>query len=113
MSPIRAADPFRSAELRLLVLELGVVEGLVAGRTLLAVQVRREVFGDEAVEEHAEHVALEVPAVDAAAEVVGYPPDGLVEFGSLRLTGCGGHVVKRIDQQGQSRARQIESASFH
>jgi hypothetical protein len=30
-----------------------------------------------------EHVGLEVPAVDAAAQVVGDPPDGLVQLGAL------------------------------
>ncbi len=47
----------------------------------------REVLGDEAIEEHSEHVALEVPTVDAAAQIVGDAPDRLVEFGSLLFLG--------------------------
>ena len=42
------------------------------------VDVHREVLGDEAVEEHAEHVGLEVPAVHTSAQVVRDAPDGLV-----------------------------------
>lgn len=44
--------------------ECGVVEIGVAGEVLLLVEVMGEVFADEAVKEHAEDIALEVPAVD-------------------------------------------------
>ncbi len=42
-----------------------------------------EILGDETIEQHAEHVALEVPAVHAAAQVVGDAPDGLVQLGAF------------------------------
>jgi len=104
-------DRLGAAVLGVSVAEVLVVEGFVACGTLLPVEVRREVLGDEAVEEHAEDVALEVPAVDAAAEVVGYPPDRFVELGSLGFAGCGGmnqSLVRRAHIQDlQPRLRSI------
>ena len=82
----------RPTVLSLRVGQVGVVEVRVAGLALLLVEVRRQVLGDEAVEQHAEHVALEVPAVDAAAQIVGDAPDGLVQLGSLRFLGNWGHA---------------------
>lgn len=49
----------------------------------MVVEVVGEVFGDEAIEESAENVLLEVPTVDASAEVVGDFPDRLVELCSV------------------------------
>ena len=48
-------------------------------------EVRGQVLGDEPVEEHAEHVRLEVLAVDAAAQIVGDAPDRLMQLGALRF----------------------------
>jgi hypothetical protein len=60
-------DCLATPELGLIVTEGGVIEVGEAGRALLLIQVRGEVLGDEAVEERAKHVGLEVPTVDAAA----------------------------------------------
>ena len=76
-------DRLLAAELRVGIRQVAVVEALVARQPLLLVEVGGQVLGDEAVEEHPEHVGLEVPAVDAAAQVVGDPPDGLVELCAL------------------------------
>ena len=89
-------DRLLAAELGLGVAQRRVVEVRVAGLALRLVEVGGEVLGDEPVEEHAEHVGLEVPAVDAAAQVVGDPPDGLVQlcalgFLALLTTRCGIH----------------------
>lgn len=73
--------------------ELCVVEVCVAGLVFAVVDVGGEVFGDEPVEEHAQDVGLEVPAVDGAAEVVGDAPDRLVEFGALVFFAVRCHVV--------------------
>ena len=67
--------------------EVGVVEVDVAGRMLALVDIGGQVLRDEPVEQHAQHIALEVPAIDAAAQVVRDAPDGLVQlctFGFLR-----------------------------
>src|SRR3712207_7245732 len=37
--------------------------------------------------------SLEVPPVDAAAQVVRDPPDGLVHLGPLSFFGCRGHQI--------------------
>ena len=83
-SPSRRPSPCGRTRRRLS-LSLRVVEVGVAGLALLLVEVGGEVLGDEAVEQHAEHVGLEVPAVDAAAQVVGDAPDGLVQLGAFDL----------------------------
>ena len=49
----------------------------------MVVEVVGEVFRDEAIEECAENILLEVPTVDASAEVVGDLPDRLVELCSV------------------------------
>ncbi len=82
-----ADDRDLATELSILVAELGVVEVFLTGLLLKLIDVGREILGDEPVEEHAEHVALEVPAVDAAPQVVGDPPDGLVQLCSLGFFG--------------------------
>ena len=71
--------------------ERGVVE---VGVALLLGEVLAQVLADEAVEQHAEHVLLEVPAVDASAQVLGDGPDGLVQLGALLFLGgvCHGGV---------------------
>ncbi len=84
-------------------LGLDVTEGRIvevgASRlALLLVQVRGQVLRDEAVEERPEDVGLEVPAVDAAAQIVGDPPDRLVQLRPLRLLAHRGHVA--VSQRG-------------
>ena len=71
-------DRLFASELGLCVAEPVVVEARVACFAFALVDVGGEVLGDEPVEQHAEHVGLEVPAVDGAAEVVRDAPDGLV-----------------------------------
>lgn len=68
-----------------------MVEIRVAGRALLLVQVGRQVLTDEPVAEHPEDIALEIPAVDAAAEVVHDPPDRLVKLRTLSFHARQGH----------------------
>ena len=63
--------------------QLRIVEIRVTGRPLLLVDVVGQVLRDEAVKQHSEHVRLEVPAVNAAAQVVRDPPDGLVDLSTL------------------------------
>ena len=78
--------------LGILVGQLHIVKVRVASLALLLVEVCGEVLRDEPIEQHAEHVALEVPAVYGAAQIVGDAPDGLVQLGSLRFLGSWGHV---------------------
>ena len=58
--------------------------------TAALIEVVGEVLGDEAIEKCAEYVLLEVPTIDASAEVVGNLPDRLVELCSLYV----GHLSK-------------------
>ncbi len=69
--------------LRFLVGKADVGETGVARLALARVDILGQVLGDEAVEEEAEDVRLEVPAVNGAAHLVGYSPDRLVELGAL------------------------------
>ena len=81
--------------LRLLVGEVGVGEIGVAGSALVLVDVFRQVLGDEAVEQEAQDICLEIPAVHGAADLVGDFPDGFVELGALSLAvrrGCQGQA---------------------
>ena len=86
-------DGLGPPELGVGVAQLGVVEVGVAGLALLLVQVGGEVLGDEPVEEHAEHVGLEVPPVDAASKIVRDPPDGLVQLCPLGFLARRTHCV--------------------
>ena len=56
-------------------------DGIDAGVT--SFHIAGEVFADEAVKECAEDVLLEIPAVDRAADVVGYIPDLPLERSAL------------------------------
>ena len=60
-------DRLPTAELCFCVAQHGVVEICVAGLAFPRVDIRGEILRDEPVEEHPQHVALEVPPVDAAA----------------------------------------------
>ena len=51
--------------------------------TLRAVHVIRQILRDEAVEQESEDVALEVPPIHAAAQVIGDAPDRLMQLRSL------------------------------
>lgn len=68
------------AEFGIGVAQAGVVEIGNPGLAFLFVEKAGQVLRDEAVEQHAEHVGLEVPAIHAAAQIVGNAPDGLVQF---------------------------------
>ena len=74
--------------LGLFVAQAGIVEGGVAPRfALQAVDVGGHVFGYIAVEEGAQHVALELPAIDGSAQVVGYFPYRAMQFGTFLFVG--------------------------
>ncbi len=47
---------------------------------LTVVDVTGQVLRDVAVEEHPQDILLEIPAVHAAAQIVGYIPDGAVQL---------------------------------
>src|SRR5688572_19888661 len=59
----------------------------MASFPLLKIQVGGEVLRDEPIEEHSEDVALEVPAIHAAAQVICNSPDGFMELGALAFLG--------------------------
>lgn len=84
-----------AAELGLRVAELRVVEVGHAGVAFETVEVGGEVLGDVAVEEHAQHVGLEVPAVDGAPQIVRDPPDRLVQLCPLGFLRDGCHRSSR------------------
>lgn len=65
--------------------QLGIGEVGLASLMLETVDIVGNVLGDEAVEECAEDVGLEIPAVDSTTQLVGDSPDGFVQFG---LFGC-------------------------
>ena len=75
---------FRPAVFSLVVRKIAVIEAEVA---LLFGEVGAQVLADKAVEKRTQDVLLEVPAIDATAQVVGNGPDGLMELGSLLLFG--------------------------
>jgi hypothetical protein len=74
---------FGATEFGIGIVEHRVVEARIARIAFLYVQVGGKVLRDESVEQHAEHVGLEVPSVHAAAQIVGDTPDGLVEFSAF------------------------------
>lgn len=80
-------DRLFAPELGVGVVQVAVVKVGVSGLALGLVDIGAEVLGDEPVEQHPEHVGLGVPAVDAAPQVVGDPPTGLVEVRTLRVLG--------------------------
>ncbi|SFD87353.1 hypothetical protein SAMN05428977_1001139 [Nitrosomonas sp. Nm166] len=73
----------QATELGIGIAERGVVEIRAACLALLLVEIAGQVLRDEAIEQHAEHIALEVPSIHAVAQIVGDAPDGLVELGAL------------------------------
>src|SRR5699024_6627267 len=56
--------------------------------TFFLIEIGGEILGDEAVKEHPERIALEIPAIDAAAQVVGDPPDRFVQLRPLLVPWC-------------------------
>src|SRR5574343_262578 len=58
--------------------QLGIVDAVVT-----AFDVGRKVFADEAIEQGAEYVLLEIPAVDGAAHIVGDLPNAALQFCAL------------------------------
>lgn len=87
-------DRCGTGQLGLGVAERGIVKVAAAGIVFLLVHEAGEVFGDETIEQHPQHVGLEVPAVYAAAQVIGNAPDGLVQFGAFGFFGVA-HAVAR------------------
>lgn len=59
----------------------GVVDAVVT-----ALDVGRKVFADEAVEQGAQHVLLEVPAIDGTPDVIGDFPNLALQSGALLNT---------------------------
>jgi len=66
--------------------KLGVVKVGVPCFVFPLIDVVSKVFGDIPVEQHAKHILLEIPAIDAAPQVVSNIPDCLIEFGTLLFT---------------------------
>lgn len=62
----------------------------IVGRAI-GIDILHEVFADEAIEEGAENVLLEVPSIYGSSHVVGDAPDGSMEFVAL-LEGTDGGV---------------------
>ena len=58
--------------------QFGIINALVA-----RFDVAGEVLTDKAIKQRAEHVLLEVPAIDGAADIVGDLPDLTLYFGAL------------------------------
>jgi hypothetical protein len=55
----------------------------IAAAPFVCIDVAGEILADEAVKKHPQNILFEVPAVHAAAEVVGDLPDGTVQFGAF------------------------------
>ena len=87
------ADHFGSDGFSGLVRETGEIKVQISNLPLHLVDVDGEVLRDIAVKQHAKHVRLEVPAVHAAAKIIGDAPDGLVELGALGFFGGEWHGV--------------------
>lgn len=62
----------------------------IVGRAI-GIDILHEVFADEAIEEGAENVLLEVPSIYGSSHVVGDAPDGSMEFVAL-LEGTDGGI---------------------
>ena len=69
-------DGLLAPELRLLIVQGGVVESSIPRLPLPLVDELRKILGDEAVEEHPQDIALEVPSIDTPTQVIGNLPDG-------------------------------------
>lgn len=62
----------------------------IVGRAI-GINILHEVFADEAIEEGAENVLLEVPSIYGSSHIVGDAPDGSMEFVAL-LEGTDGGI---------------------
>ena len=78
-------DEVAACAFRVGVAQRGVTEVRIARRALVTIDVGRKVFGDVAVEQHAQDILLEVPSVHAPAQVVGDAPDRPVKLRPLLL----------------------------
>src|SRR5690606_21010589 len=65
-------------DVRVIVSHGGVIDGRVAAGNVIG-----EVLTDEAIEQGAQHVLLEVPAIDGTAHVIGDIPDLALQGGAL------------------------------
>lgn len=63
--------------------QAGIVEIRRPRAALLIIQIGDQILRDEAVKQHPEHIAFEVPPIDTAAQIVGNTPDGSVQLGAL------------------------------
>ena len=79
------ADQIVSGLLRIAVRKLGVVKRCVARFALAVVDVVCKVLGNVTVEQHTEHILLEIPAVHAPAQIVCNAPDRAVQLVPLLL----------------------------
>ena len=78
-------DEIVSGLLRVVVRKLGVVKRCVARFALAVVDVICKVLGNVTVEQHTEHILLEIPAVHAPAQIVCNAPDRAVQLVPLLL----------------------------
>lgn len=62
----------------------------IVGRAI-GIDILHEVFADEAIEEGAEDILLEVPSIYGSSHIVGDAPDGSMEFVAL-LEGTDGGI---------------------
>ena len=73
---------------RFFVRKVGIVKIIVPGGTLQVVDIIGDVLRNEAVEQHAKHILLEVPSVHAVAQVLRYSPYRLVQLLPLLVACC-------------------------
>ncbi len=77
--------------LHLFIAQPGIVKIGVTGFPLVAVDVVGEIFGYIAIEQHAQHILLKIPAIHAAPQVIGDPPDGTVKLRAFLFLAIVGH----------------------
>ena len=76
----------RASVLSILIRQIRVIK-----ISVFRIEVRGEVFRNETVEQHVEHVALEIPPIYRTSEIVRDFPDGFMQLSALRRTvSCGG-----------------------
>lgn len=50
---------------------------------LLLIEITGQILGNETIEQHAQNVTFEVPAVHATPQIIGNASDGLMELRAL------------------------------
>ena len=60
-----------------------IVQLCIVDAVIIGFDVAGKVFADEAIEQRAEYVLLEIPAIDRATDIVGDSPDCSVKCGSF------------------------------